>query len=89
HNILEHQNNFKNLTTSLSQKYHQYTFNPHQQKLPKLGLTPSQITQPIPPQTNQTTLTKLTHHPKQLHVNLQTQKHEYNTKKHLHNKNIT
>ncbi|WP_222127959.1 hypothetical protein, partial [Bacillus altitudinis] len=57
-NILKHQNNFKNLTTTLSHNYHQYTFNPHQQKLPKLPLTPSQIPHPIPPQANQTTFTK-------------------------------
>ncbi|MGE6425874.1 efflux RND transporter permease subunit [Bacillus altitudinis] len=88
-NILKDENNLKNVSTSLSEKYDEYTFNADQEKLAKLGLTASQIAQAIAPQSNETTLTKVTEDGKELDVKLQTEKDEYKSKKDLENKKIT
>ncbi|WGI63583.1 efflux RND transporter permease subunit [Escherichia coli] len=65
-NILKDEKNLKNVSTSLSEKYDEYTFNADQEKLAKLGLTASQIAQAIAPQSNETTLTKVTEDGKEL-----------------------
>ncbi|PRS32045.1 Swarming motility protein SwrC [Bacillus pumilus] len=88
-NILKDEKNLKNVSTSLSEKYDEYTFNADQEKLAKLGLTASQIAQAIAPQNSKTTLTKVTEDGKELDVNLQTEKDEYKSKKDLENKKIT
>ncbi|MCP1531045.1 efflux RND transporter permease subunit [Bacillus pumilus] len=88
-NILKDEKNLKNVSTSLSEKYDEYTFNADQEKLAKLGLTASQIAQAIAPQNSETTLTKVTEDGKELDVNLQTEKDEYKSKKDLENKKIT
>ncbi|MDR4994282.1 efflux RND transporter permease subunit [Bacillus altitudinis] len=88
-NILKNEKNLKNVSTSLSEKYDEYTFNADQEKLAKLGLTASQIAQAIAPQNNETTLTKVTEDGKELNVKLQTEKDEYKSKKDLENKKIT
>ncbi|MGM0965569.1 MAG: efflux RND transporter permease subunit [Bacillota bacterium] len=88
-NILKDEKNLKNVSTSLSEKYDEYTFNEDQEKLAKLGLTASQIAQAIAPQNSETTLTKVTEDGKELDVNLQTEKDEYKSKKDLENKKIT
>lgn len=88
-NILKDEKNLKNVSTSLSEKYDEYTFNADQEKLAKLGLTASQIAQAIAPQSNETTLTKVTEDGKELDVKLQTEKDEYKSKKDLENKKIT
>ncbi|MES1037137.1 efflux RND transporter permease subunit [Bacillus pumilus] len=88
-NILKDEKNLKNVSTSLSEKYDEYTFNADQEKLAKLGLTASQITQAIAPQNSETTLTKVTEDGKELDVKLQTEKDEYKNKKDLENKKIT
>ena len=80
-NILKDEKNLKNVSTSLSEKYDEYTFNADQEKLAKLGLTASQIAQAIAPQSNETTLTKVTEDGKELDVKLQTEKDEYKSKK--------
>lgn len=88
-NILKDEKNLKNVSTSLSEKYDEYTFNADQEKLAKLGLTASQIAQAIAPQNSETTLTKVTEDGKELDVKLQTEKDEYKSKKDLENKKIT
>ncbi|MDM5297148.1 efflux RND transporter permease subunit [Bacillus pumilus] len=88
-NILKDEKNLKNVSTSLSDKYDEYTFHADQDKLAKLGLTASQIAQAIAPQNNETTLTKVTEDGKEIDVNLQTEKEEYKSKKDLENKKIT
>lgn len=88
-NILKDEKNLKNVSTSLSEKYDEYTFNADQEKLAKLGLTASQIAQAIAPQSSETTLTKVTEDGKELDVKLQTEKDEYKSKKDLENKKIT
>lgn len=88
-NILKDEKNLKNVSTSLSEKYDEYTFNADQEKLAKLGLTASQIAQAIAPQNSETTLTKVTEDGKELDVKLQTKKDEYKSKKDLENKKIT
>lgn len=88
-NILKDEKNLKNVSTSLSEKYDEYMFNADQEKLAKLGLTASQIAQAIAPQSNETTLTKVTEDGKELDVKLQTEKDEYKSKKDLENKKIT
>lgn len=88
-NILKDEKNLKNVSTSLSEKYDEYTFNADQEKLAKMGLTASQIAQAIAPQNSETTLTKVTEDGKELDVKLQTEKDEYKTKKDLENKKIT
>ncbi|MCM2990304.1 efflux RND transporter permease subunit [Bacillus safensis] len=88
-NILKDEKNLKNVNTSLSEKYDEYTFNADQEKLAKMGLTASQIAQAIAPQNSETTLTKVTEDGKELDVKLQTEKDEYKTKKDLENKKIT
>ncbi|KUF25317.1 efflux RND transporter permease subunit [Bacillus sp. G1(2015b)] len=88
-NILKDEKNLKNVSTSLSEKYDEYTFNADQEKLAKLGLTASQIAQAIAPQNSETTLTKVTEDGKELDVKLQTEKDEYKNKKDLENKKIT
>ncbi|MFS3916005.1 efflux RND transporter permease subunit [Bacillus australimaris] len=88
-NILKDEKNLKNVTTSLAEKYDEYTFNADQEKLAKLGLTASQIAQAIAPQNSETTLTKVTEDGKELDVKLQTEKDEYKSKKDLENKKIT
>ena len=88
-NILKDEKNLKNVNTSLSEKYDEYTFNADQEKLAKLGLTASQIAQAIAPQNSETTLTKVTEDGKELDVKLQTEKDEYKSKKDLENKKIT
>ncbi|MEI4791456.1 efflux RND transporter permease subunit [Bacillus sp. FJAT-53060] len=87
--ILKDEKNLKNVSTSLSEKYDEYTFNADQEKLAKLGLTASQIAQAIAPQNSETTLTKVTEDGKELDVKLQTEKNEYKSKKDLENKKIT
>ncbi|MGM0816137.1 MAG: efflux RND transporter permease subunit [Bacillota bacterium] len=88
-NILKDEKNLKNVSTSLSEKYDEYTFNADQEKLAKLGLTASQIAQAIAPQNSETTLTKVTEDGKELDVKLQTEKDEYKSKKDLENKKVT
>ncbi|GLF91703.1 swarming motility protein SwrC [Bacillus safensis] len=88
-NILKDEKNLKNVSTSLAEKYDEYTFNADQEKLAKLGLTASQIAQAIAPQNSETTLTKVTEDGKELDVKLQTEKDEYKSKKDLENKKIT
>ncbi|PCK22742.1 Swarming motility protein SwrC [Bacillus pumilus] len=88
-NILKDEKNLKNVSTSLSEKYDEYTFNADQEKLAKLGLTASQIAQAIAPQNSETTLTKVTEDGKELDVKLQMEKDEYKSKKDLENKKIT
>ncbi|MFJ5965899.1 efflux RND transporter permease subunit [Bacillus sp. NPDC093026] len=87
--ILKDQKNLKNVSTSLSDKYDEYTFNADQEKLAELGLTASQIAQTIAPQNSETTLTKVTEDGKEIDVKLQTEKDEYKSKKDLENKKIT
>lgn len=88
-NILKDEKNLKNVSTSLSEKYDEYTFNADQEKLAKLGLTASQIAQAIAPQNSETTLTKVTEDGKELDVKLQTEKDEYKSIKDVENKKIT
>ncbi|WP_169057285.1 efflux RND transporter permease subunit [Bacillus pumilus] len=88
-NILKDEKNLKNVSTSLSEKYDEYTFNADQEKLAKLGLTASQIAQAIAPQNSETTLTKVTEDSKELDVKLQTEKDEYKSIKDVENKKIT
>ncbi|AMM96475.1 efflux RND transporter permease subunit [Bacillus pumilus] len=88
-NILKDEKNLKNVNTSLSEKYDEYTFNADQEKLAKLGLTASQIAQAIAPQNSETTLTKVTEDGKELDVKLQTEKDEYKSIKDVENKKIT
>ncbi|MFP3811682.1 efflux RND transporter permease subunit [Bacillus sp. FSL K6-2841] len=88
-NILKDEKNLKNVSTSLSEKYDEYTFNADQEKLAKLGLTASQIAQVIAPQNSETTLTKVTEDGKELDVKLQTEKDEYKSIKDVENKKIT
>lgn len=88
-NILKDEKKLKNVSTSLSEKYDEYTFNADQEKLAKLGLTASQIAQAIAPQNSETTLTKVTEDGKEIDVKLQTEKDEYKSKKDIENKKIT
>lgn len=87
--ILKDEKNLKNVSTSLADKYAEYTFNADQEKLAKLGLTASQIAQEIAPQSNEITLTKVTEDGTEIDVKLQTDKDEYKSKKDLEDKKIT
>ncbi|WP_342500699.1 efflux RND transporter permease subunit [Bacillus sp. FSL K6-4563] len=87
--ILKDEKNLKNVSTSLADKYAEYTFNADQEKLAKLGLTASQIAQEIAPQSNEVTLTKVTEDGTEIDVKLQTDKDEYKSKKDLEDKKIT
>ncbi|PRO40202.1 efflux RND transporter permease subunit [Bacillus sp. LLTC93] len=87
--ILKDEKNLKNVSTSLADKYDEYTFNADQEKLAKLGLTASQIAQEIAHQSSEITLTKVTEGGTEIDVKLQTDKDEYKSKKDLEDKKIT
>ncbi|MCY9061497.1 surfactin resistance protein SrfP [Bacillus inaquosorum] len=87
--IMKDEKDLKNVNSGLSSKYDEYTFVADQEKLSKLGLTASQISQALMTQTSQEPLTTVKKDGKELDVNIKTEKDEYKSVKDLENKKIT
>ncbi|MFO6498177.1 efflux RND transporter permease subunit [Bacillus sp. z60-11] len=87
--IMKDQKDLKDVDTGLSSTYDEYTFVADQEKLSKLGLTASQISQALMTQTSQSPLTTVKKNGKELDVNIKTEKDEYKSVKDLENKKIT
>ncbi|MEG7335890.1 surfactin resistance protein SrfP [Bacillus sp. 0102A] len=87
--IMKDEKDLKNVSSGLSSTYDEYTFVADQEKLSKLGLTASQISQALMTQTSQEPLTTVKKDGKELDVNIKTEKDEYKSVKDLENKKIT
>lgn len=87
--IMKDEKDLKNVNSGLSSTYDEYTFVADQEKLSKLGLTASQISQALMTQTSQKPLTTVKKDGKELDVNIKTEKDEYKSVKDLENKKIT
>ncbi|WP_162104243.1 MULTISPECIES: surfactin resistance protein SrfP [Bacillus] len=87
--IMKDEKDLKNVHSGLSSTYDEYTFVADQEKLSKLGLTASQISQALMTQTSQEPLTTVKKDGKELNVNIKTEKDEYKSVKDLENKKIT
>ena len=87
--IMKDEKDLKNVNSGLSSTYDEYTFVADQEKLSKLGLTASQISQALMSQTSQEPLTTVKKDGKELDVNIKTEKDEYKSVKDLENKKIT
>ncbi|NTU27351.1 efflux RND transporter permease subunit [Bacillus tequilensis] len=87
--IMKDEKDLKNINSGLSSTYDEYTFVADQEKLSKLGLTASQISQALMTQTSQKPLTTVKKDGKELDVNIKTEKDEYKSVKDLENKKIT
>ncbi|PRR90996.1 Swarming motility protein SwrC [Bacillus atrophaeus] len=87
--IMKDQKDLKNVNSGLSSTYDEYTFVADQEKLSKLGLTASQISQALMSETSQAPLTTVKKDGKELDVNIKTEKDEYKSVKDLENKKIT
>ncbi|MEI1420413.1 surfactin resistance protein SrfP [Bacillus cabrialesii] len=87
--VMKDEKDLKNVSSGLSSTYDEYTFVADQEKLSKLGLTASQISQALMTQTSQEPLTTVKKDGKELDVNIKTEKDEYKSVKDLENKKIT
>ncbi|MDR4434793.1 surfactin resistance protein SrfP [Bacillus tequilensis] len=87
--IMKDEKDLKNVNSGLSSTYDEYTFVADQEKLSKLGLTASQISQALMTQTSQKPLTTVKKDGKELDVNIKTEKDQYKSVKDLENKKIT
>ncbi|KKB74142.1 MULTISPECIES: efflux RND transporter permease subunit [Bacillus] len=87
--IMKDQKDLKNVKSGLSSTYDEYTFVADQEKLSKLGLTASQISQALMTETSQAPLTTVKKDGKELDVNIKTEKDEYKSVKDLENKKLT
>ncbi|WP_372402514.1 surfactin resistance protein SrfP [Bacillus spizizenii] len=87
--VMKDEKDLKNVSSGLSSTYDEYTFVADHEKLSKLGLTASQISQALMTQTSQEPLTTVKKDGKELDVNIKTEKDEYKSVKDLENKKIT
>ncbi|MBT2572534.1 efflux RND transporter permease subunit [Bacillus sp. ISL-51] len=87
--IMKKRKDLKGVNSGLSSTYDEYTFVADQEKLSKLGLTASQISQALMSQTSQSPLTMVKKDGKELDVNIQTEKDQYKSVKELEDKTIT
>ena len=87
--IMKDQKDLKNVKSGLSSTYDEYTFVADQEKLSKLGLTASQISQALMTERSQAPLTTVKKDGKELDVNIKTEKDEYKSVKDLENKKLT
>ncbi|MBM7693692.1 HAE1 family hydrophobic/amphiphilic exporter-1 [Peribacillus deserti] len=88
-NIMKKDANFKNVDSSMSETYQEYTFTADQKKLSSLGLTAGQIGMELSPQRERPILTKVSKDDEELNVYIQTEKETYNSVTDLTNKTIT
>ena len=88
-NIMEKNKDLKDVDTSLSDAYDQYTLVADQEKLSKLGLTAAQIGMAITNTTQNEALTTIQKDGEDVKVYIETEETTFNDKKDLQNKTIT
>ncbi|MEC4203036.1 MULTISPECIES: efflux RND transporter permease subunit [Bacillus] len=87
--IMKDQKDLKNVSSGLSSTYDEFTFVADQEKLSKLGLTASQISQALMKETSQAPLTTVKKDGKDLDVTIKTEEETYKSVKDLEDKKIT
>lgn len=88
-NIMNKQEDLKDVETSLSETYEQYTLSVDQQKLSDLGLTAGQIAMALSNTGSEEELTTIKNDGKEVKVYIEKETDTYDTKKDLENKTIT
>ncbi|WP_409291492.1 efflux RND transporter permease subunit [Peribacillus sp. SCS-37] len=87
--IMKKDDNFKNVDSSLSETYEEYTFTADQKKLSSLGLTAGQIGMELSPERERPVLTQIVKDGEELNVYIQAEKESFNDISDLTNKTIT
>lgn len=87
--IMNEQKDLKDVSTSLSETYDQYTLSVNQQKLSDLGLTAGQIAMALSNTGSEEELTTIKNDGKEVKVYIEKATNAYHTKKDLENKTIT
>ncbi|WP_409296966.1 efflux RND transporter permease subunit [Peribacillus sp. SCS-26] len=87
--IMKKDDNFKNVDSSLSETYEEYTFTADQKKLSSLGLTASQIGMELSPERERPVLTQIVKDGEELNVYIQAEKESFKDISDLTNKTIT
>lgn len=87
--IMNKQADLKDVGTSLSETYQQYTLSVNQQKLSDLGLTAGQIAMALSNTGSEEELTTIKNNGKEAKVYIEKETNSYNTRKDLENKTIT
>ncbi|RLQ93076.1 efflux RND transporter permease subunit [Falsibacillus albus] len=86
--VMKDQKDFKNIDSSMSQSYDEYTLVADQQKLSKLGLTPAQVGMALSPQRSRPVITTIQKDGEDVNVYLSVDKEQYNNVDDLRNKKI-
>lgn len=87
--IMKKDNTLKDIDSSISQTYDEYTLVADQEKLSKLGLTPAQIGMSLSPSHDRPVLTTIQKDGKDVNVYVETEKQTYETIDDVTNRTIT
>ncbi|TXC91022.1 efflux RND transporter permease subunit [Metabacillus litoralis] len=87
--IMKDNDNLKNVETSMSETYEEYTFVANQEELSKLGLSAAQIGMELSPTRERPVLTKIEKDGEEVNVYLQVEEEEYESVDDLTEKTIT
>lgn len=87
--IMKDNDNLKNVETSMSETYEEYTFVANQEELSKLGLSAAQIGMELSPTRERPVLTKIEKDGEEVNVYLQVEEEEYDSVDDLTEKTIT
>ncbi|WP_226671425.1 efflux RND transporter permease subunit [Metabacillus litoralis] len=87
--IMKNNDNLKNVETSMSETYEEYTFVANQEELSKLGLSAAQIGMELSPTRERPVLTKIEKDGEEVNVYLQVEEEDYESVDDLTEKTIT